>query len=239
MLAPATPLRNPVLRSAPACAATDAEIAGMASLVRAAYEGRDLSGLFSTLSLRIAANPFDAAALFDLSILLQAVGQRDKGLEIQSLALEICRRYTRVHGDGSGLRVLVIATHGDLMANTPIDFLLETSDARQHLIFIDAENAGFDDLPEHDVAFFAIGESPENAALLARVDPVMRQWPGPILNNAPSRISALTRDGVSALFDGASHVLAPRTARLSRAEARAISIGALALADRLPASRSR
>ena len=56
-----------------------------------AYEGRDLTPMFTELTTRAAANPFDAAALFDLSILLQATGARDKALEIQALALAASR----------------------------------------------------------------------------------------------------------------------------------------------------
>ena len=115
----------------------------------------------------------------------------------------------------------MIATHGDLMANTPIDFLLEASDARQEIIFVDAATTVLDQIPDHDVAFMAIGESPENAAVLSRIEPLLANWPRPIVNNAPARIRALTRDGVSALFEGARHVLSPRTLCLEKTEARA------------------
>lgn len=207
---------------------------GTATLVRMAYEGRDLDPVISTLATRAAKNPFDAAALFDLSILLQAIGQRDKALEIQASALATCRRFTRLNNTGDGLRVLVIATHGDLMANTPIDFLLETSNAHQELIFVDAATADLDDLPAHDVAFMAVGEAPENAAVLARLEALLASWPGPIMNNAPARVRALTRDGVARLFEGSTHVLAPTTVQVSRAEADALARGTRPLESFLP-----
>ena len=55
-------------------------------------------------------------------------GERDKGLELQATALSECRCYRTTHGAGRGLRVLAFLAAGDLMTNTPLDFLLEGSD---------------------------------------------------------------------------------------------------------------
>ena len=47
-----------------------------------------------------------------------------------------------------------------------------------------------DDLPPHDVAFMAIGESPENAETLLVMTRLLAHWRGPIFNNAASLIAS-------------------------------------------------
>ena len=109
-------------------------IAGMAPLVRTAYRQGDLRAIWSGLMSRYEANPRDAAACMDMSVILQVSGQRDQGLELQRAALQVKRCYRRVHGRGTGLRILVLAAEGDFMANTPFDFLFEGS--RLHSIHL-------------------------------------------------------------------------------------------------------
>lgn len=119
----------------------------MAALVGLAYRQGDLTGVWGSLLSRFAANLTDAAALMDMSVILQTTGQRDKGLELQQKALQLKRCYHRVHGSGSGLKVLAFVTEGDFMANTPIDFLMEGSDAILSTYYIDARTRDLQDVP--------------------------------------------------------------------------------------------
>jgi glutathione synthase/RimK-type ligase-like ATP-grasp enzyme len=164
----------------------------------------------------VSADPSDASALMDMSVVLQVAGHREKGLAMQEAALRIERCFVQSVGKGDGLRVLVFMTAGDLMANTPIDFLMEGVDATLIMLFVDADTPDLHGLPEHDVAFVAIGESDANQPVLANLARLLRGWDGPVLNRAPERIMRLTRDGVAATFAGEASILAPATQRMRR-----------------------
>src|SRR5882757_6314386 len=166
---------------------------GKAPIVRAVFEGRDISPLWDMLFGRVSADITDAAAFLDVSILLHAIGEQDKAVLSQKAALDISRKYRIRNGRGIGPNVLVFVTAGDFMANTPIEFLLEDSDANLLLYYVDADTADLKDVPEHDVAFVAVGESAANLPVLENLDRLLRDWAGPILNNAPRHIKALSR----------------------------------------------
>jgi hypothetical protein len=181
--------------------------------VRLIYEGKDISPIWDELFSRVNADQTDAAAFLDLSIILLTVGQKDKADLSQKAALEISRNFEVRHGRGTGPRVLVFVTAGDFMANTPIDFLVENSDATLLLHYVDADTKNLDDIPAHDVAFVAVGESEANLPVLKNLERLLSRWRGPILNNAPRRIMALTRDEVAQSFAGEPLILAPPTVR--------------------------
>jgi hypothetical protein len=191
-------------------------IMGKAPIVRAVFEGRDISPLWDALFARVSADLTDAAAFLDVSILLHAIGEEDKAAISQKAALEISRKYRIRNGRGSGPNVLVFVTAGDFMANTPIEFLLEDSDAIILLYYVDADTADLKDVPEYDVAFVAVGESAANLPVLENLDRRLRDWAGPIINNAPRRIMDLSRDGVAKALKDEPSILAPATARVSR-----------------------
>ncbi len=86
------------------------------------------------------------------------------------------------------------------MANTPIDFLMEGSNAVLTLYYVDGQTPDLRDVPEHDVAFIAVGESEANAPVLANLERLLEGWRGPIMNGAPRHIAALTRDTVAEMF---------------------------------------
>jgi hypothetical protein len=207
---------------------------GMGALVGLAYRQGDIAGVWNALLARYAENPGDAAALMDMSTILQTTGHRDKGLEFQRKALELSRRFKRVHGGGNGLRVLVFMAGGDFMTNTPIDFLAEGSDATLSMVYVDGETRDLQGLPEHDVAFVAIGESDATIQALENLDRLLQGWRGPIMNGAPRRILALTRDGVAAMFADEASIVAPSTVRASLADLEKLAQGETALAALLP-----
>ncbi len=191
-------------------------ILGKAVLVRALYEGRDIGPTWDSLFKRVSSNLEDAAAFFDLSIILQTAGQPEKAALAQKAALDLSRKYRIKNGRGVGPNVLVFVTAGDFMANTPIEFLLEKSDANILLYYVDSGTKDLADVPEHDVAFVAVGESAANLSVLQNLDRLLREWPGPIVNNAPRRIIGLSRDDVAEAFADEPSILAPATKRVSR-----------------------
>ena len=189
---------------------------GLAALMRLAYAGESLQPVWDQLAARVTADPADSAAMMDMAIVLQLVGERQRGLDMQAAALELERIHHRPHGRADGLRVAAFVVAGDFMANTPLDFLLEGSDIDLQLVYVDAKGSLPAEVPEHDVAFVAVSESPSSAAALQGIARALQAWPTPVMNGHPERIAALTREGVAALFAGDPHVLAPPVVRLSR-----------------------
>ena len=192
---------------------------GPAHIVRMAYAASDLRPLLVDLTCRARNGHADPAALFDLATLLQSQGGElaEQGRIMLTAAAARTRDVQVRHGSGRGLRVLAFVTPGDFMANTPIDFLLQGSDAMLILHHVDAATPSLSGLPAHDIAFMAVAESPENAPVLARMAQLLRGWRGPVFNNAPALIATLTRDGVSGVLADEPSLLAPKVTRWTRA----------------------
>lgn len=209
-------------------------VLGMAALVGYAYRQGDLAAVWSLLLDRYTVDMTDAAALMDMSVVVQAAGHRQKGLDLQRQALTLSRSYTCVHGNGDGLRLLAFVAEGDFKANTPVDFLLEGSDIVLTLYYIDAATTDLSDVPEHDIAFVAVGESEANAPILANLERLLHGWKRPVMNGALMGIAALTRDGVASMLADESAILAPRTARVDRTALQKLSEGQVKLAQLLP-----
>ena len=192
------------------------EVIGLAALTQGAYAGMDLQPIWAGLLARVRKDPYDAAALMDMGILLQLTGDKAQGLEAQRHALALHKVYVRPGAPG-GLRLLAFVTPGDFMANTPLDFLLEGTST--HLIqFHVGEGEPLPPVPEHDLAFVAVGESDETRAVLRSLKPMLKVWPRPVLNANVEATASLGRDAVAALFAGSDKVLAPPTIRVDRDE---------------------
>jgi len=203
---------------------------GISTLLTMVYQNIDVMPIWNELMARFNDDLTDAHAIMDLSILLQATGQRDKGLEIQAMATDMQKVFTRVYGSGQGLKVAAFVTQGDFMANTPIDFLLEGSDFTLYYVYVDAVMQSLPPIADCDIAFLAIGESQDNAALLSHLTNLLNGWQGaPILNCAPEKIKSLTRDGVYNLMQGAQNVFTAKTVISHRPELLAVVSGSHAL----------
>ncbi|OYX87546.1 MAG: hypothetical protein B7Y75_01925 [Azorhizobium sp. 35-67-5] len=213
---------------------TPGALIGTAALVRWFEEGHDLAPVWDHLVARLDTDPADAAALMDMSTLLLIRKARRKGEAAQAAALDLQRHYRRSYNGGGGVRLLAFVTAGDLMANTPLDFLLTGSDFDLHLFYVDKDTASLDAVPDHDVAIVAVGESPENQAVLLRLSDLLQDWPTPVVNGPPLRIAAMTRDRVCALFADTPSVLAPATRRIDRQTLLDIARGDLRLERAMP-----
>jgi hypothetical protein len=208
---------------------------GLAALARLAFEGADLAQVWDALIARVTADETDAAALMDLATMLLLNSQTENGLGVQAQALALRRIYhRRAKAPAPDLTLLAIMAAGDMMANTPLDFLLEGSDIALTSLYVDASGRLPDPLPDHDVAFLAIGESAANAPVLAALAPRLALWPRPLLNADAGRIAQLTRDGVCDLLEGAPGLLAPRATPITRDQLRALGDGGVDLAALAP-----
>jgi hypothetical protein len=206
-------------------------IIGKAPIVRAVFEKRDISSLWDKLFARVSADLGDAAAFLDVSILLHSIGQEAQAAISQKAALEISRQYCIRNGDGTGLNVLVFVTAGDFMANTPIEFLLEESDANIFLYYIDGQTKQLADAPPHDVALMAIGESEANGPALERLEILLRDWHRPVVNHAPRRVMELSRDAVAEALKDETSVLAQTIAHISRDTMAGLASGEIPIHD--------
>ncbi|OYU69567.1 MAG: glutathione synthase [Alphaproteobacteria bacterium PA2] len=208
-----------------------APVFGLAVFAQMIFNQQDLNPVWNILVEAASNDPPDPGALLNMSMLLQLTGQPEPGLDLQTQALAMTRMFKRTHGDGSGLRILAIVTPGDFMANTPLDFLLSGSDATAYFVYATPDGELPEEVPDHDVAFFAIGESTANYQTLLGVAPALAGWRRPIINGSALTIAGLTRDGVCEMCAGIPEVLAPSTAQVFREGVQAIAEGLAPLSD--------
>ncbi len=206
---------------------------GLARLMRMAYAGQDLAPMGTELIARAGAegSSVDAGALMDLSTVLQLRGDHALAMTVQNQALMLQQVYRVPRGnDVPAVRVLALMGPGDLMANTPLEFMVEHSDVALDLLYVAPQVPLPAVLPEHDVLFVAIGESQDNLPLLAAVDDAVKAWPHPVVNQ-PERIAALSRDRVSRLLGAVPGVYTPETVRITRHALQQLADGSLALTE--------
>jgi hypothetical protein len=201
---------------------------GLAEFARAVFGGQDLEGVWGPLLVRASGPAADVGAMLDLSTILQLVGRRDEGLALQADALRRERLYRKILGTGEGPRLLALVAPGDMMANTPLEFLLKGWNGRLDLLFVEAALPA--DLPEHDLAILAIGESDANSAALQALAGPLSRWPRPVLNGRPDKVGALGRDRAPRRLAGVPGLHVPPVARVSRRELQALAGGAADLA---------
>lgn len=195
---------------------TPQSLLGLAHIMRLAFVGDNLSQVTRELVGRVEADESAAAAMLDLSIIHQLSDQHQAGLDTQWQALQQQQHY-RLQSNPlrPTVRVLAIMGPGEVMANTPIEFLLEDSDIALELLYVGAGLPPVHDIPKHDVAFVAVCESDSNQQLLKQLDSVMSFWPKPHLNR-PLQIAKLARDGLSdwlSDIEGVDVVASRRVAR--------------------------
>jgi glutathione synthase/RimK-type ligase-like ATP-grasp enzyme len=211
-----------------------APLIGAAALMRCAFRGDDLRPLGELLLARAQADPDDANAWLDASFVLQLLGQREAGLDVQKHALATRLLYALpAPARAPTLNLLVLMGPGDFMANTPIEFLLETSDVAASAQYVTLDLPLPEQVPDHDVLFVAIAQSDANVPLLRDVGQMLAGWPRPVVNR-PEQIAHLSRDGAHAKLEGTTGTLMPRTVRVARAMAEQLAAGALAVQALLP-----
>ncbi len=191
---------------------------GLTHYARKVFEGQDLTGTWDWLMARATTGGPDAGAMLDLSTILQLVGRRDEGLALQADALKLHRHYRRVLGNGDGPRLLALMAPGDFMSNTPLEFMLQGFKGLLDYIYIDPAAPIPTAVPDHDLAILAIGESDENAPLLAGLAGALENWPKPVLNGHPAKVLSLGRDRAPQRLAGIPELDAPPTRRVRRAE---------------------
>ena len=207
---------------------------GAATLMRSAFRNQDLRPIGEMLLARAQANPGDANAWLDASFVVQLLGQREAGLDVQRQALATRMVYgLPAPAQEPTLKLLVLMGPGDFMANTPIEFLLETSDIAATVQYLTLDLPLPEQVPDHDVLFVAIAQSDANVALLQDVMQMLAGWPRPVINR-PEQIAHLSRDGAFARLAGSCGTLMPQTVRVARDDALRLAAGSAAVESLLP-----
>jgi hypothetical protein len=170
-----------------------------------------------------------AAQLYDTAIALQLERRRSEAMELQQIALATSPlfRVRQPAARRAAIRVLAIMAAGDLMANTPLDFITEACDVQLDMLVLTPDQTLPDVVPEHDVLFFAAGEPDARMAALYGL------WPRPVLND-PELLHGLVRDRLPGLLAGVPELLSPPCVTASHGELANLAAGHCTLADVLP-----
>lgn len=196
----ANPMHNPT------------HLLSLVRLFRLVQSGADLNALVQ----QAVSQPEDANLMMSLSMIFSLTGQRDAALELQSKALQRCQLYHVPASRPATMRLLVLMRTGDMMDNTPIDFLLEHSSIAMDWLYVSAHQPLPAQLPPHDALFIAIGESTANRPLLDRLSLLVAHWPQPVIN-APHAIIKLARHQLYTELAGIPGLVIPATRLAERA----------------------
>lgn len=189
---------------------------GLAHLMRLHAQNIDLVKLGQALLESAIEDTSNVQAIMDAAIVVQFLGDQALALQLQQEALLVRRRYTiPARISPVALRVLALMAPGELMANVPIECLLEHSDITLECYYAAADDIDLKEIPDHDVLFFAMSESEANRPIMRAWAPILAHWPVPIINR-PSAIPNVARDTASALLQPLSGVVMPPTYRVDR-----------------------
>ena len=189
---------------------------GQDALMRAMFSGDDLSRKAEQMIERATIDKLDAEALLDLSNILMLRGDRDGGLGLLKEALQLKRFFHVQHAaEAQALRVLVLKTPGDFMANTPIEFLTKNSSISVDVLYMAPHLPIPIATPGHDLVFVAISESQPNLPILDLAKHLCSRWRIPVINQ-PERIPELARDRAYQMLHDIPRLEIPNTVRLSR-----------------------
>ncbi len=189
-------------------------VVGTATLTTAAMHGADADTL-ATMIEQVDVDP--TARLYDTSLAYQLAFRRAEGMGIQhqAVATSPMFRIRRESRSAAGLRLLALVAVGDLMLNTPLDFITNYLDVQLDLLFVLPDQELPPTIPDHDVAFFAAGDA--DAATVARLHRLFTMWPRPTLND-PAFLPALSRETLALLLADLPGICSPPTTMVSRAQ---------------------
>ena len=204
--------QQPMAVSEPVCA----NRMGMAKLAKLAFDGGELRPLRQDLIAKLRDGTAEAGEGLDLSLIVQLLGDRDMGLAIQDEVLKSHQLFRLPCAtDHPRLRVLALAAATDMGSNTPIEFLLEQSDAELMVLYVTSDVDLPEPLPDHDVAIVIASDSDDCRDALQKIDGAASSWPRPLLN-PPRRVCGLDRDKLHVLLSGIDDLEIPATLVVSR-----------------------
>ena len=150
-----------------------------------------------------------------LSLLFHSLGSLDLGHEMHARALEHRRIYRYRCARSPSIRLMAIMGPQGGLDNAPIEYLLENSDIRLDLVFLDKDGRLPDAVPDHDIAIVGLGESSKNRSQFERLISDLRSWPRPIINR-PAFVLNCSRDKLYHELKGVPQLVSPQTQRVMR-----------------------
>jgi aromatic-L-amino-acid/L-tryptophan decarboxylase len=199
-------------------------IEGLGRLMTLAFDGTLLAPLAARLLQRAERDETDAGALMDLSVVLQLQGLRDLGMATQLQALATRRLYEVRPAIQPRIRLLAITAPGDIMTNTPLEFLIAGSDVSLSMLYVAPGEPIPSDLPAHDAIFIAVAYSEVALPILRALEATAPCWTSSVINQ-PGRIPRTARTEAFKVLAGSPGIYIPATARASRAELLAVATG--------------
>lgn len=205
-------------------------ILGAAALATAMMHGASADTLSAIVDQRDA-DP--AARLFDRAILCQLVFNRDQGIALQDTAIAAAPvlRVARAGHGRAPIRLLALMSPGDMMANTPLDFITRHLDVQLDLLFLVPGQDLPATMPDHDLMFFAAAEP--DAATLRRMETLYHTWPRPVLND-PGVLPSLSRARLPELLAGRAELCSPAAVVVDDCMLDRVVRGEAEIADILP-----
>jgi hypothetical protein len=188
---------------------------GTAALAHRAYAGATLPELLRAIRRPTPSEQAAAALAMDSATVHRLHFRAEVADALQTQALASCPIYRIADRERSArpLRVLALMAPGDLMANTPLDFITAELDVRLDVLFVLPGRALPAAIPDHDVAFFAAADG--DPALLLRLAALHAAWPRPTLND-PACVPRLSREAVAQALAHRVELLCPAIRRVRR-----------------------
>ncbi len=197
---------------------------GLSALLRAAFHEQDLTVHVPGLIQRAECDR-DAYAMLDLALIQQLRFQKENGLAVLGEALKLQQLFRIAGTDDTTLRLLVIKTPGDLMANTPVECLLDDAGFAIDVLYVGPGLPWPSQLPPHDLVFVAISEADAHGPTLAELADYLADWPRPVLNQ-PQRIPRLSRSVACEVLRDVPGLRMAATRRIGRAALQALAAAA-------------
>jgi glutathione synthase/RimK-type ligase-like ATP-grasp enzyme len=205
------------MRESAAREADPSPMIGPARLIRAAFEGSDMAGFASEILARSGGPVVEPGTALDLATILLLMHRSEDALRLQAEVLRSQRHFTlRSNALQASTRVLVLVTGGDLMANTPIDFLLNDVAFSTTFLFITRDDGLPRELPQHDVLITGIAYSSANEPILEALAAAAEHWTQPVINH-PRNVIKTSRHGIAAALQGAKGIQTPEVVRTDAA----------------------
>ncbi len=193
-------------------------IYGAGELTHRAFGGASLDELLEFVDRPASTLKKAAAHALDCATIHQLAFQPLQATSLQMEALGLCQLY-RVASKSVGskpLRLLALMEPGDLMMNTPLDFLTRSLNVQLDLLYLLPGVPLPDAIPDHDVAYIGGGDINAPEALERRTR-LYRTWPRPVIND-PAQVSQLARALLARNLADAPGICSPLCRRLTRAD---------------------
>lgn len=224
---------------APAATLTDyadiPTVIGNAAIATMAMQEIDLAPLWNALVKRATANPHDAGAFLDLSTIANIQGRPADRVQLRNHAFSLSRLFRKPAAcdDDAAIHVLALLGPGEYLPNMPIEFLLEDSNVRLDMYYMQPGLGLPASLPDHHLLFVTLAECAENQDMLHDLVGLLRDWPRPVINR-PELIAPLTRDGTWELLKSSPGLVIPINVAVTRPILEDLARGVRSVAELMP-----